>query len=116
MELEIRSSKDAYRKKEEKEVIEQIKVNPKAFYSYARKKSVIRSKVGPLLVNGTLVSEEKKMADALSRQYEGVCSIPRADISSQAFMEELLLKEGDYETDERLWRTCIFLRKRPGKC
>ena len=102
IELEIRDSKEAHRKKEEMKVIDQIKVCPKAFYTYARKKAVIRSKIGPLMIDGVLVSDERKMADALSKQYESVCSIPRADISSQTFMEELLRKEGDYETKERL--------------
>ena len=52
VEQELRSKKEASRRKEEDEVIEQIKVNPKVFYSYARRKTVIRAKIGPLLVIG----------------------------------------------------------------
>ena len=83
VELELRSKKEASRRKEEDEVIEQIKVNPKVFYSYARRKTGIRTKIGPLLVNGQTISGEKEMADILSAQYEGVCSSPRKDINSE---------------------------------
>ena len=102
VELELRSKKEASRRKEEDEVIEQIKVNPMVFYSYARRKTVIRSKIGPLLVNGQTISGEKEMADILSAQYEGVCSSPRKDINSDSFLEELLGMDTRFETSLRL--------------
>ena len=83
-------------------MIEQIKVNPKAFYSYTRRKLVIRTKVVPLLVDGVTVGDEKNMTDVLSIKYESVCSIPRVDISSPTYMGEFLRKEVAFETEERL--------------
>ena len=63
---------------------------------------MIRTKIGPLLVNGQSISGEKEMADILSAQYEGVCSSPRKDISSSSFMEELLGSDVRFETSQRL--------------
>ena len=118
VELELRGRKEASRRKEEESVIEQIKVNPKVFYSYARRKTVIRSKIGPLLVKGQTVSGEKEMADILSAQYEGVCSSPRKDINSDGFLEELLGMDTRFETDlrlEDLWFEEEETRKTIGK-
>ena len=102
VELELRNKKEASRRKEEDEVIEQIKVNPNVFYSYARRKTVIRSKIGPLLIKGQTISGEKEMADILSVQYEGVCSSPRKEISSEGFLEELLGMDTRFKTNLRL--------------
>ena len=62
----MRSKKEASRRKEEDEVIKHIKTNQKVFYSYARRKTVIRTKIGPLLVKGQTISGEKEMVDILS--------------------------------------------------
>ena len=60
IERKISDSKDKRRRKEEDRVIDEIGVKPKAFYRYGKKKSVIRSSVGPFLVDGKLVREENK--------------------------------------------------------
>ena len=54
--MDLRNRKESRRKKEEEEVIGQIKDNPKAFYSYTKRKSVIRTKIGSLIVNGLTIS------------------------------------------------------------
>ena len=89
LEQRIKTSKESKRLKEEQYVIEEIKKDPKVFYRYARKKSVIRSKIGPFLIDKKTVREEKEMVDILSRQYENICSEPRENINSTEFYEFL---------------------------
>ena len=72
IERKIYESKEKRRKLEEDKVIDDIKVNPKAFYKFAKKKSVIKSNIGPFLVNGKLVREEVEMAKILRKQYESI--------------------------------------------
>ena len=96
LENKIKMSKENKRKKEEEVIIDEIKVNPKAFYCYAKRKSVIKSKIGPFLINRKTVREEKEMADVLSRQYENICSKPRESIDSIEF-EEFLLDNSDID-------------------
>ena len=53
----------------ENKAIESIKKNSKYFFSYARKKSKIKTKIGPLIdKNGILTTRNKEMADILSKQ------------------------------------------------
>ena len=57
MELEIiegklKVKKEEKIKKEESYVIEEIKSNPKAFFRYAKRKRVIKSNIGPFLIDG----------------------------------------------------------------
>ena len=54
-----------------------------------QKKCVIHSSVGPFLIDGQKVREEKKMAYIWSSQYENICSIPRTDIDSVSFIDFL---------------------------
>ena len=43
------------------EVLEKIKTNPKAFYSYAKRKKKVKSRIGPLKdKEGNLHSDPKK--------------------------------------------------------
>ena len=53
----------------EEKAVAAISRNPKYFYHYARMKSKIRSKIGPLKHNGTLVSEPQQLSEALNIQY-----------------------------------------------
>ena len=63
---------------EEKKAVESIGVNSKYFYSYAKKKSKVKSKIGPLIdSNGKLTGDSKEMAELLSQQYSKVFSTPR---------------------------------------
>ena len=60
------------------------------------------------------VSNEKKMSDILSLQYERVCSVPRDEISNPGFMEELLRKDVDFETEARL-ESLVFMEEETKK-
>ena len=61
----------------ENKAVEAIKTNSKFFYSYAKKKSKVKSKIGPLLNNANkLVGNSKEMAEILSQQYTKVFSTP----------------------------------------
>ena len=65
----------------ENKAIDSIKRNSKYFFSYARKKSKMKSKIGPLLnAKGELTQRHKEMAEILSDQYLKVFSNPRAEI------------------------------------
>ena len=62
----------------ELKAIEAIKKNPKYFFSYTKKHSSLRSRVGPLLDETNMYTgSSKKMADILSNQYKTMFSEPR---------------------------------------
>ena len=42
---------------EEKKVINDIKVDSKAFYRYAKKKSVIKTRIGPFNIKGKMIED-----------------------------------------------------------
>ena len=68
----------------EHKVIDQIKSNPKAFYSYAKKFLKTTSTVGPLeKVTGGLTNDPKEMAYILQNQYKSAFSTPDPNISNQ---------------------------------
>ncbi|CAI9718999.1 Hypothetical predicted protein [Octopus vulgaris] len=61
----------------EKKAIENIKKNPKCFYSFAKKYSNTKSTIGPLQrQNGDVVNNPIEMAEMLGQQYESVFSEP----------------------------------------
>ena len=91
IETKIKESKEKVRLNEEQKAIEEIKTNPKAFYKFAKKKSVIKTKVGPFVINGETISDEKRMANILSKQYELICSHTLENISSNEFIQKLMM-------------------------
>ena len=75
IEEDIKKSVEAECKRKEDEAIEKIKLNPRAFYSYANRKRKLKCKIGPLIdSNGNLQSDPKTMADILQQQYVKVFS------------------------------------------
>ena len=64
----------------ESKVIEAIHQNPKFVYSYAKKRSKVKTKVGPLLnkMSGEMTQSEE-MAEILADQYSTVFSLPSTD-------------------------------------
>ena len=67
------------RLKEEEKAVAAIKKNPSYFYSYAKKFSRVKSKIGPLKDDqGYFVSDPKQMANMLQRQFCSVFSDPNA--------------------------------------
>ena len=90
IEKKIYDAKEDKRRNEEYNVIDKIKQNPKVFYNYARKKSVIRSSVGPFCgKNGETIGDTQKMCEILSKQYRDICSNPREDILDEIFKNQL---------------------------
>ena len=73
------SIKDEVLRKEQ-EAISKIKVNPRAFYSYANQKRKKKVRIGPLVdSNGNLQADPKIMADLMQQQYVKVFSKPSTD-------------------------------------
>ena len=62
IEGKLKVKKEEKIKKEESYVIDEIKSNPKAFFRYAKRKRVIKTNVGPFLINGKEIREEYEMA------------------------------------------------------
>ena len=59
----------------ENKAVESIGNNPKYFFSYVKKKSKVKSKIGPLEdKTGKLTGDKKQMAEILSEQYKE-CSV-----------------------------------------
>jgi hypothetical protein len=70
-------SHDGERRAEEERAVAKIKSNPKYFYSYVKRKSHVRSQVGPFVVDGDLISDPDQKCEALSAQFSSVFSQPR---------------------------------------
>lgn len=80
-EIEVVESKliDSHRRENdevERRAVRRIKENPKCFYKYARSKSVIKSRIGPLVVDGRLLTDSTQKSAALLRQFSSVYSEP----------------------------------------
>jgi hypothetical protein len=77
---EIKQSYDEEEQRNEEKASSNIKMNSKAFFSYANRKKTIRSKIGPLNSSSRgLEDGPKKMAEILSLQYKSVFSEPIQD-------------------------------------
>jgi len=69
------------RKQFELQIVEKIKEDPKAFYSYVRNRSKTKVKIGPLKdVDGNIVSDNKGMSAILSEYFSTVFT--REDVSN----------------------------------
>ena len=63
---------------EEKKAIDAIKSNPNYFYSYAKHKNTVKSRIGPLhCAQSKYVNNPKDMADILQNQFTSVFSNPQ---------------------------------------
>ena len=77
IEIELQKSYQNSATYSENKAVEAIKTNPKFFYTYAKKKSKVKCKIGPLLNSANkLVGNSKEMAEILSEQYKKVFSTP----------------------------------------
>ena len=78
IESQLQSSYKSLDTFDEERAIEAIKVNPKYFYSYSKKKLKLKSEVGPLADDtGDVTAEPEKMASLLANQFESAFSTPR---------------------------------------
>ena len=66
---------------EEDKAVDNIKKNPRYFYSFAKRKTNMREEVGPLKMDQEtgLTSDPQQIADILKKQYESAFSKPKAD-------------------------------------
>ena len=63
---------DSSNVEKEDKLLKDINNNPQAFYKHANKMRKGKTKIGPLLSGKTYISGPLKMAELLSKQYEGV--------------------------------------------
>ena len=61
----------------EKRAVEMIKENPKYFFAYAKSKSTLKVRIGPLKQDGELHGDNHEMANVLNNQYKAMFSTPR---------------------------------------
>ena len=77
IELNMASNIHEERLKEERKILGKIKMNPKAFYTYANKNKASKSGIGPLKdQKGELHADPAIMANLLQDQYQKVFSEP----------------------------------------
>ena len=79
IEVLLQRSYKETQQEEETRAVNAIKTNSKYFFSYAKKHSKTKTKVGPLLdkSNSEFTSDSKLMADILQNQYKSVFSLPK---------------------------------------
>ena len=78
IEKELQKSHNDQRHATETKAIDKIKVNPKFFYSFAKRFSKVKVGVGPLInKDKKLVNDPLEMAEILSEQYSSVFSSPK---------------------------------------
>ena len=100
----IKSKLSLTRHREEMEAVTAIKSNPRFFYSYAKKFSKLKCKIGPLKVGSSnFVSEPKQMANLLQKQFCSVFSDPQSQskedpkfIQAATFLEDITLTIEDF--------------------
>ena len=82
----IKEAYISHRDQEERTAIHKIKSNPKAFYSFAKSHSSVRSKITMMRDRqGDLVTEPKLIADALQYQFSSVYSDPNSPVKYPEF-------------------------------
>ena len=84
LEIEIRDSIREEARRKEMEVIEKIKTNPRAFYTYEKKKRKTLTTIGPLLDDeNKLQSDPTIMSNILQEQYKKAFSQPDSGDAEQ---------------------------------
>jgi hypothetical protein len=103
IELALQNSHQNSMSMQEMKAINAIKTNPKYFYSYAKKFSKTKSKIGPLLdENNEYTSSSKKMADILSKQYQSVFSepMPQSIYTNAANVTNNLIEDINFDEED----------------
>ena len=83
---QIKFTIDIDRSTQEKLAVDKIKANPKFFYSFAKKFSFVKSKVGTLRcpVTKSFTSDPKQMATILQKQFCSVFSDPQSPLKKRS--------------------------------
>ena len=104
LEIQIRDSIRDEALKKEKEVVEKIKTNPRAFFTYAKKMSKTYTSIGPLLdSDNKLQSDPAIMSNLLQQQYtkafsnpdSGTTDQPQPDTSNLMELDDIKITEDD---------------------
>jgi hypothetical protein len=102
LELKIRDCINKELEDNEKSLINKIKINPRAFYAYAKKNSKCYSSVGPLLdESNKLHSDPTEMCNLLQNQYQKAFSDPTSGVKKQSTnsdtpkLEDITFNEDD---------------------
>ena len=90
----------------EKKAIENIKRNPKYFYSYARSKSKTKTQIGPFEKEGTIITDPPEKAEILRNQFDSVfessnmLDYPEIELDalSENSLNDIIISESDIET------------------
>ena len=78
IEQQLKQSHINQRMQEENKAIIKIKRNPKFFYSYCKRYSKIKNRIGPLKdKEGNVITDPKLIADLLLKQYCRIFSVPQ---------------------------------------
>jgi hypothetical protein len=72
VEKAVKDSVRKAKKKFEKNLAKDVKKNPKAFYSYLKSKTSNRQSVGPLKVDGVVVTDDEKQVEILNQFFTSV--------------------------------------------
>ena len=105
IDAQIKKQLTSHRLKEEAKAIQAISENPSFFYSYAKRFSKLKSKIGPLKdQSGAFVSSSKGKADLLQDQFSSVFSDPSSELkkdpsfpSVSSVLDDFLLSIQDFE-------------------
>ena len=119
-EKELHSDYENQQWQEELGAIENIKSNPKSFFSFAKSRQKTHAKVGPFIdpITKKVNSDPAFTVEALKRQYESVFSDPKPDMVVQdptAFFsstERLTALTDIHFTEDDIQRACADLSSR----
>ena len=98
IELKLQTSYANERYNQELDAISKIKVNPKFFYSYAKRFSKTKPKVGPLLdpTTNKLTDDNLQMANILQDQYKSVFTPPKSQYNNPDLNPSQVTEKLDY--------------------
>ena len=86
----LAESYERFRYRKEMEIISNLKDNPSLFYSYARKKAVVQSSIGPLKnAKGEMCLDRLEMSNLLSDQYYSIGQDPFVALDDPDFLAGL---------------------------
>ena len=93
----LKCSLDKQRLDEEEKALTLIKENPKHFFTFAKRRSKIRPKIGPLeRSDGTMTNTDSEVANTLNEQYRLAFSSP--DTRNRVTDPDDLFKESDNDS------------------
>ena len=91
----IQLSHEKEAKNKEKQAIRKIKENPKYFWCYANNKSKLKTRIGPFIKNGNLITDAIEKCNLLKDHFDSVYSVPKY---SKEENERFVIE--NYETGE----------------